>query len=144
MQIGEALHQLDAHYVFRYLVAVLPFEAQPQRRTVGNGRRLDFKPDEQPTLDHHFFSTRRLLERDGFAFAHPSLPSSLFGRTIQTCGRNPTRGAVPDVLAVLPTLIPISPHALLLAADPRLRNQDAQNRAEAVAAVLANLPILIS
>jgi hypothetical protein len=40
MQIGEALHQLDAHDVFRHLVAELPFEAQPQRRAVGNGQRL--------------------------------------------------------------------------------------------------------
>src|SRR6266851_1176117 len=40
MQIGEALHQLDAHDVFRHLVAELPLEAQPQRRAVGNGQRL--------------------------------------------------------------------------------------------------------
>jgi len=40
MQAGEALHQLDAHDVFRHLVAELPFEAQPQRRAVGNGQRL--------------------------------------------------------------------------------------------------------
>src|SRR5712672_3403466 len=31
MQIGEALHQLDAHDVFRHLVAELPLEPQPQR-----------------------------------------------------------------------------------------------------------------
>jgi hypothetical protein len=40
MQVGEALHQLDPHDVFRHLVAELPFEAQPQRRAVGNGQRL--------------------------------------------------------------------------------------------------------
>src|SRR5713226_10104435 len=40
MQIGEALHQLDAHDVFRHLVAELPLEAQPQRRAVRNGQRL--------------------------------------------------------------------------------------------------------
>src|SRR5258708_2847821 len=40
MQIGEALHQLDAHDVFCHLVAELPFEAQPQWRAVGNGQRL--------------------------------------------------------------------------------------------------------
>src|ERR1700732_1948792 len=40
VQIGEALHQLDPHDVFRHLVAKLPLEAQPQRRAVGNGQWL--------------------------------------------------------------------------------------------------------
>src|SRR6201997_5557603 len=40
MQVGYAPHQLDAHDVLRHLVAELPFEAQPQRRAVGNGQRL--------------------------------------------------------------------------------------------------------
>ena len=35
MQLGEALHQLDARDVLRHLVAELPLEAQPQRRAVG-------------------------------------------------------------------------------------------------------------
>src|ERR1700756_1032928 len=40
MPLGEALHQPDAHDVLRHLVAELPFEAQPQRRAVGNGQPL--------------------------------------------------------------------------------------------------------
>src|SRR3981189_2766347 len=40
MQIGEAPHQLDAHDVFRHLVAELPLEAPPQRRAVTNSQRL--------------------------------------------------------------------------------------------------------
>jgi len=67
--------------------------------------RLGFEPNEQPTLNRHFFP--------------------LDGYQVLQSGPDLTRGAVPQVVAELPSLIPIPPCALLLAASSKRGNQGA-------------------